>query len=83
MAMNAGLLGIVLRVNLSTGKIEKELMDEAFARKYVGGRGFTSRLQYDLIPVNVDPLGPENVLIIAPGAQRASWLERDPRSRAS
>jgi aldehyde:ferredoxin oxidoreductase len=68
MAMNAGLLGIVLRVNLSTGKIEKELMDEAFARKYVGGRGFTSRLQYDLIPVNVDPLGPENVLIIAPGA---------------
>jgi aldehyde:ferredoxin oxidoreductase len=59
---------MVLRVNLSTGKIEKEPMDESFARKYVGGRGFTSRLQYDLIPVNVDPLGPENVLIIAPGA---------------
>jgi len=68
MATSAELLGKILRVDLTTGKIEKETLDEAFARKYVGGRGFTSRLQYDLIPVDADSLGPENVLIIAPGA---------------
>jgi aldehyde:ferredoxin oxidoreductase len=48
--------------------VRKEMLDEAFARTYIGGRGYTSRLQYDLIPPDVDPLGPENVLIIAPGA---------------
>lgn len=61
-------LGRVLIVDLSSGKIEFERLDASFAQKYIGGRGFTSRLQYDLIPVDVDPLGPENVLIFAPGA---------------
>jgi len=46
----------------------KEPLDEAFALAYIGGRGFTSRLQYDLMPKDVAPLGPENVLIVAPGA---------------
>jgi aldehyde:ferredoxin oxidoreductase len=50
----------------------KEPIDPAFAWKYFGGRGFTSRFQYDLIPVDVDPLGPENVLIFAPGALTGS-----------
>jgi aldehyde:ferredoxin oxidoreductase len=68
MAGKSQYLGMVLKVDLTSGKIEKEPLDEAFARKYVGGRGFTSRLQYDLIPKDIDPLGPENVMIIAPGA---------------
>jgi aldehyde:ferredoxin oxidoreductase len=53
---------------LTEGVVRKEPLDEVFSRTYIGGRGFTSRLQYDLIPPDVDPLGPENVLIIAPGA---------------
>lgn len=61
-------LGRVLKVDLSSGKIEFDTLDESFAKKYIGGRGFTSRLQYDLIPKEVDPLGPENILIFAPGA---------------
>ena len=60
--------GAVLRVDLTEGVVRQEPLDEAFSRTYIGGRGFTSRLQYDLIPREVDPLGPENVLIIAPGA---------------
>lgn len=59
--------GNVLEVDLSSGAIKSKPMDPVFARKYIGGRGFTSRLQYDLIPPHVDPLGPENVLIVAPG----------------
>jgi len=60
--------GTVLQVDLTHGVVRKEPLDETFARTYIGGRGFTSRLQYDLIPKDVNPLGPENVLIIAPGA---------------
>ena len=60
--------GTVLQVDLTHGVVRKEPLDETFARTYIGGRGFTSRLQYDLIPKDVNPLGPDNVLIIAPGA---------------
>jgi aldehyde:ferredoxin oxidoreductase len=68
MTIGSGYAGTTLRVDLTEGVVCKEPLDEAFARAYIGGRGFTSRLQYDLIPPDVDPLGPENVLIIAPGA---------------
>jgi aldehyde:ferredoxin oxidoreductase len=63
-----GNAGRVLRVDLTAGVVRQEPLDVAFARTYIGGRGFTSRMQYDLIPPAIDPLGPENVLIIAPGA---------------
>ena len=68
MTIEGGYTGNVLRVDLTSGELHQEPLGEAFARAYIGGRGFTSRLQYDLIPPKVDPLGPENVLIIAPGA---------------
>jgi aldehyde:ferredoxin oxidoreductase len=67
-SIKSGYTGTVLRVDLTEGVVRKEPLDEAFSRAYIGGRGFTSRLQYDLIPPAVDPLGPENVLILAPGA---------------
>ncbi len=68
MTMEDGTTGTVLRVDLTAGLVRREALDEAFSRTYIGGRGFTSRMQYDLIPPDVNPLGPENVLIIAPGA---------------
>jgi aldehyde:ferredoxin oxidoreductase len=68
MVATGGYRGRVLRVDLSEGSLSQDPLDEAFSRTYMGGRGFTSRLQYDLIPRDVDPLGPDNVVIIAPGA---------------
>jgi aldehyde:ferredoxin oxidoreductase len=68
MSLKDDYLGRVLKIDLSSGKIEFDTLDETFAKKYIGGRGFTSRLQYDLIPKDANPLGPENILIIAPGA---------------
>lgn len=67
MALKGGYVGSILRVDLTSGVIQREPLDEALALAYIGGRGFTSRLQYDLIPPNVNPLGPENVVIVAPG----------------
>lgn len=60
--------GKLLTVDLSSGKMGERELDEAFARRYVGGNGFGARLLYDIVPAGVDPLGPENCLIFAPGA---------------
>lgn len=68
MAATGEYVSRVLRVDLTDGSLCQVPVEEAFSRAYIGGRGWTSRLQYDLIPRDVDPLGPDNVLIIAPGA---------------
>jgi len=62
-----GYMGTVLRVNLSSGKIVKEPLDMGFANKYVGGRGFNSRILYDTVKPDTDPLGPDNPVIISIG----------------
>ncbi len=63
-----GYAGSGLWVDLSTGAITKEPLDPEFVRRFVGGFGFTNKLAYDLIDPEVDPLSPENVVIIGSGA---------------
>jgi aldehyde:ferredoxin oxidoreductase len=63
-----GYAGSGLYVNLSTGTITKEPLDPELVRRFVGGFGFTNKLAYDLIEPGVDPLSPENVVIIGSGA---------------
>ena len=64
-----GYMGRILRVNLSDGRIAKEPLPRELAEKYIGGRGFGSKILYDSLkdPGQVDPLGPENVLIFSTG----------------
>jgi aldehyde:ferredoxin oxidoreductase len=61
-----------LTVDLSDSTIEIEPVDPDFSRRFIGGRGFTSRLNYELNPVDLDPLSPESVMVIAPGALSGS-----------
>ncbi len=57
----------ILEVDLTNGEIKiKELSDD-FLRKYIGGAGFTTKIIYDEIEPGTDPLGPDNVLVVAPG----------------
>jgi aldehyde:ferredoxin oxidoreductase len=65
---NGSYAGKILRVDLSTGKIEKQDLDLDFAHKYIGGRGFGSRVLYNEVPPEVGPLDPANRLIFTPGA---------------
>jgi aldehyde:ferredoxin oxidoreductase len=57
-----------IEVDLTTGAVETTPLSETFARRYVGGAGFTTKLVYDAVPPGADQLGPENVLAVAPGA---------------
>ncbi|WP_254768500.1 aldehyde ferredoxin oxidoreductase family protein [Salinilacihabitans rarus] len=57
----------LLEVDLTGGDHGTEPLSEEFVRTYLGGAGFTTRLLYDEVGPDVDPLDPENVLAIAPG----------------
>ncbi len=60
--MAGGYMGKVLFVNLSTGGIEIETLDEITCRNFIGGYGLGARIIYSRQKANVDPLGRENIL---------------------
>jgi aldehyde:ferredoxin oxidoreductase len=65
--MPNGLAGTTLRINLARGTIRRLPTDEALFRTWHGGRGVTSKILYDEVPRDADPLGPKNLLIVNSG----------------
>ncbi len=65
--MTHGFHNRILRVNLTTGEITTETPGEQFFRTYLGGWGLIAYYLLKEVPQGADPLGPENVLIFAPG----------------
>ena len=74
--MAGGYTGKILKVDLTTKNVSTEPIDEGVAKKYLGGKGYAVYLLYQylkeyelkgLSPKDIDPLGPENVLIFATG----------------
>ena len=65
--MIKGFAGEIIRVNLSTGEIKKEKLNEEWARLFIGGRGYGSKIIYDEVDPKVDPLALENKVVIATG----------------
>jgi aldehyde:ferredoxin oxidoreductase len=62
-----GWMGSILRVNLSNGETIKEPLDENIAHRYIGGRGINTKILYDETKPGVDPLGPDNKMILGAG----------------
>ncbi len=56
-----------LRVNLSTGTIKTESLPEDVLKMWIGGRGLGVYLMLKEVDPNVDPLSPENKLMILTG----------------
>lgn len=65
--MVAGYMGKILNVDLTSGKIEEEVLDEGLLQDYIGGYGLGAKLLYDRMPAGADPLGPDNILGILTG----------------
>jgi len=65
--MARGYMGEILNIDLATGKIEAETLDEKMCRDYIGGYGLGAKLLYDRMPANADPLGPDNILGLLTG----------------
>ena len=60
--MNGGYAGRIGFVNLSTGEVKEEKLDEKLARDFIGGYGLGVRVLLERQKAGVDPLGPENIL---------------------
>ena len=59
--------GKILNVNLSTKHIAVAKIEEKVVRNFIGGLGLGARILYDEVGPNVDPLGPDNMVIISTG----------------
>lgn len=62
--IKGGYNGKILRVDLTNGTIQTQPLDGAIAQKFLGGRGYGVRILYDENPPGVDPLAPENRLVL-------------------
>jgi aldehyde:ferredoxin oxidoreductase len=59
--------GKLLRVDLTSGSAKAENIPEDIIKNYIGGRGFGIRYLYDEMAPGVDPLSPENKLLLLTG----------------
>jgi len=57
----------ILSVDLGTGERGRSVLPEEVASPYIGGRGWGARLLLDVLPPDVNPLSPENVLFFLTG----------------
>ena len=69
-----GYAGKILRVDLTDEKIEKQPLPAKLAEDFIGGRGFVAKTLFDELPSNTDPLGPENLFIVASGPLSGQFL---------
>ncbi len=62
-----GYMGRILRVDLTHGKWSAEPLKMDLVENFVGGRGFGIKILFDEVPKGVDPLSPDNKLVITTG----------------
>jgi aldehyde:ferredoxin oxidoreductase len=77
MSIKSGYFKKHLRVDLTKGSVERLDLSDSFIEKYIGGRGFGAKLVWDNLrehDFKIDPLGPDNLLVIAPGPLTGVYL---------
>jgi len=77
MSLQSGYFKKHLHIVLSEGSDERLPLEDAFLEKYIGGRGFGAKLVWDNLrkrKFNIDPLDPENLLVVAPGPLSGVYL---------
>ncbi len=62
-----GWAGTILRVDLSSGRIERQPLDQKLCDGFVGGRGISAKIIFDEVPPGTDPFSPQNKLIFSCG----------------
>lgn len=72
--MTKGYAGRLLRVDLSRNTVDMQPFTPELAASYVGGRGLAARILYDELPAGIDPLGPDNLFLLATGPLASSGI---------
>jgi len=76
MEIKGGYTKKILNIDLTRGKSVVTDVDDEFALKYLGGRGWGAKIVLDNLTKHPDlnPLGPENIIVIAPGPLSGLYL---------
>lgn len=83
MSIKSGYFRKRLHVDLTAGRCEYLDLAEGFLEKYIGGRGFGAKLVWDNLNrhgFKIDPLGGENLVVIAPGPLTGTYLPSSGKS---
>jgi aldehyde:ferredoxin oxidoreductase len=80
--MGYGSNGTILRVDLTRGTTAVETFNEGFYRRYAGGKALAAYHLLREVPAGTDPLGPENVLVLATGLLTGAPLSTATRFNA-
>lgn len=59
--------GDILKVDLNDHTITRETIPEALVGRFLGGRGFNVGYLLAHLPTGIDPMGPENILVLSCG----------------
>ncbi|MCE7741554.1 MAG: aldehyde ferredoxin oxidoreductase family protein [Candidatus Heimdallarchaeota archaeon] len=62
-----GYRGQILIVDLEESTVQKETLDQKYIEEFLGGRGWAIKYLFDNLEKDIDPLGPENILVISLG----------------
>ena len=61
------MLGQILDIDLAAETWRFTEYPQDLALEYLGGRGLNVHILYDQLPAHIDPLGPENILVLSCG----------------
>ena len=62
-----GYMGKILHLDLTTGEMRDEPLNEEYTCAFAGGSGLAARYVYDVVDGGTDPLGPDNPLVFMTG----------------
>jgi aldehyde:ferredoxin oxidoreductase len=77
MTIKSGYFKTHLHVDLTAGASQRRQLSDEFLERYIGGRGFGAKMVWDHLVrhhFQIDPLGPENLLVVAPGPLTGMFL---------
>ena len=67
--------GKLLRIDLSSSTYGEEKIPNRYYKEFISARGLSVKYLYDELKANVDPLGPENKLIMSIGVLGGTGLQ--------
>ena len=77
MSIKSGYFKKRLHVDLTEGRCRRTPIADELIERFIGGRGFGAKLVWDNLVEHgfqIDPLGPENLIVIAPGPLTGTYV---------
>ncbi|MEM1546550.1 MAG: aldehyde ferredoxin oxidoreductase family protein [Candidatus Methanomethylicia archaeon] len=78
-----GYSGKIVKIDLLRSEVKKYDLPLEWCKDYIGGLGFNTKILWDLLSPNIDPLSPENIIVFSPGVFVGTSIPTASRCEAS